>query len=175
MLASLAHDGGAYAWLVVVAYLLGAAFAALAARGAKRKRERLFWYAMAFLLLILGANKQLDLQTLVTTVGRDLAKSEGWYQYRRIAQVVFVGLLAVGAIAFLAAILAWARKAPRSVKVAAAGSVLLSAFIVTRAASFHHIDEWVTVSIDGLRSGWWLELAGIAAIGFSGLAYRAGH
>lgn len=175
MLSSFVHDSGPYAWLVVAAYFAGAVAAFLAARSARRRPERLFWYVMALLLLVLGANKELDLQTFVTTIGRDIAKGEGWYNYRRLAQIVFIGLLAVGAVVLISALFGWARRSPRSVKFAATGSVLLAAFILTRAASFHHIDEWVTVSIEGLRSGWWLELAGIAVIGISGLAYRRGR
>ena len=59
-------------------------------------------------------------------------------------------------------------------KAAAVGIGLLMVFIFMRAASFHHIDDWVTINIAGLRSGWWLELAGIAVMGLSALAYRFG-
>ena len=45
-------------------------------------------------------------------------------------------------------------------------------FVFMRAASFHHLDEWVTVKIGLMRSGWWLELAGIAVIALSAVAFR---
>jgi hypothetical protein len=53
------------------------------------------------------------------------------------------------------------------------GIAILLAFILLRAASFHHIDDWVTVDVRGLRGGWWLELAGIVVITLSALTYRA--
>ncbi len=56
-------------------------------------------------------------------------------------------------------------------KCAAAGIVLLFTFVVVRAGSFHHIDQWVTVDVAGLRSGWLLELAGIVVIGVSAMAF----
>ena len=52
------------------------------------------------------------------------------------------------------------------------GLAILLAFIFVRAASFHHIDYWVTVPIAGLRSGWWLELLGIAVISWAAATYR---
>jgi len=42
---------------------------------------------------------------------------------------------------------------------------------VVRAGSFHHIDQWVTIDVAGLRSGWLLELAGILVIGVSAIAF----
>jgi hypothetical protein len=55
----------------------------------------------------------------------------------------------------------WLRNSAWSVKAGVIGLVTLLAFIFVRAASFHHIDRWVTFNIAGLRSGWWLELLGI--------------
>ena len=59
-----------------------------------------------------------------------------------------------------------------AVKSAAVGIVLLFTFVVMRAGSFHHLDNWVTINVAGMRSGWWLELAGIAMIGLSALVFR---
>jgi uncharacterized membrane protein len=50
---------------------------------------------------------------------------------------------------------------------------MLFTFILLRAASFHHVDDWVTIDVRGLRSGWWLELVGVVVIALSALAYRA--
>ena len=60
-------------------------------------------------------------------------------------------------------------------KTAAIGLVLLFAFIVMRAASFHHMDKWVTRNVAGMRSGWWLELLGITVTGLSAIAYARGN
>jgi hypothetical protein len=81
-----------------------------------------------------------------------------------------LALLAIGLIG-LAVLVRWLRGSSRSVNAAAAGIVLLFIFIVLRAASFHHIDHWVTIDIAGLRSCWWLELAGIVVTGASALFF----
>ena len=65
------------------------------------------------------------------------------------------------------------RPGTRPARTAAGGIALLFIFILLRAASFHHIDDWVTVDVRGLRSGWWLELVGIVVIAISALAHRS--
>jgi len=171
MWAILVHDRGSLAWIIVAAYAVGALLA-FAAAGSSSGRERTFWIGAAITLLLLGINKQLDLQTDLTTVLRAAALSEGWYGDRRDAQGAFILLIALfGAICgfFLSIGL---RETSTAVKVAAAGLMVLVAFVFVRAASFHHIDYWVTISIAGLRSGWWLELLGIAIIACAAGAYR---
>lgn len=166
-----AHDAPV-AWFVVAAYFASAVAAWLAGSSSGAKRDRHFWYVAAVLLVLLGINKQLDLQTTLTVVGRDMAKREGWFDQRRLVQEAFVLVLVVGASLVGGALALWLRRSATAVKVAAAGVVLLFAFILLRAASFHHMDSWVTRNVAGLRSGWWLELLGIAVISLSALAYR---
>ena len=169
--ALLIHDRGPIPWLIVASYFLGAIAAFWASRSA-RKRERVFWLGTALLLVFLGLNKELDLQTLMTAKAKIIAHRGGWYDQRRAVQGLFLLALAgVGGLA-LVALLRWLRKSATQVKTAAAGIVLLFIFVVMRAASFHHIDRWITVNIAGMRSGWWIELAGIAVIGLSAFAFR---
>lgn len=169
-IASFFHDRSAVAWVIVAAYFLGAMAAWLASR-AGRRRERWFWTGAALLLVMLGFNKELDFQSHLTNWGRSFARHLGFFDYRREIQGIF--LLVLGGLAVLATVtlLAWLRRASAPVKTAALGVGVLMAFIIIRAASFHHIDHWVTVDIAGMRTGWWLELAGIAVIGISALAY----
>ena len=169
--ALLFHDRTPLAWIVVAAYFIGAA-AAFWASSSVRRQDRRFWIATALTLIFLGLNKELDLQTFLTTEGRSLAQQGGWYEQRRLIQGLF--LLGLAVIGFLvrAALVTWLRKSPRSVKTAAVGLVILFVFILMRAGSFHHIDNWVTINVAGLRSGWWLELTGIVTIALSALAYR---
>ena len=84
-------------------------------------------------------------------------------------------LLAIGAVAAFAALWLWLRHSAAAVKTAALGLVVLFAFILLRAASFHHMDRWVTRSVAGMRSGWWLELLGIAVTALSAIAYMRGN
>jgi hypothetical protein len=168
----LLHDPTPVAWIIVGAYLVGAIVCFLAGRLSDQKRDRIFWLGTGMFLALLGLNKQLDLQSLLTEAGRSIAQREGVYDARRLIQAVFILALAAGSILGVAMLTGWLRRSEASVKVAAFGVVLLFAFILMRAASFHHMDGWVTHRVAGMRSGWWLELAGIAVIGLSAMRYR---
>jgi len=168
---ALIHDQGSLAWLIVGGYLAGALLAFLAGSVAAG-RERGLWLGTGIALILLGINKQLDLQTDLTQLAKVVAHVEGWYDWRRDVQGVFLLLIALGAIGFGLFLWRWLRGASPSAKIAAMGLVILLAFIFVRAASFHHIDYWVTIPVAGMRSGWWLELLGIAVIGAAAAAYR---
>ncbi len=165
------HDPTLLAWCITAAYFGAAGLTFAAVRTGSDSRDRAFWLACTALLILLGFNKQLDLQGYITAAGRVLAKREGWFAERRLLQGAFILALCTVAAAVLASLAIWLRRSTASVKVAALGIVLLFAFILWRAASFHHMDVWVTHEIAGMRSGWWLELAGIIIIASSAFAF----
>jgi hypothetical protein len=165
------HDPGPLAWFIVAGYLI-AAFLVFRAAAATSGRERAFWFATGIAMVLLGINKQLDLQNDLTDIARAAAHSEGWYGWRRDVQGLFLLLMALGTAAIAALLWRWLRDSSHGAKVAALGLVILLAFIFVRAASFHHIDYWVTIPIAGMRSGWWLELLGIAVISWAAATYR---
>jgi len=159
------HDPGVLPWLIVMGYLV-AALLTFRAGSVTDGRERILWFGTGIALILLGINKQLDLQSDLTWAAKVLAHREGWYDnWRRDVQGIFILLIALGALALALFLWRWLRDASVNAKVAAMGLAILAAFIFVRAASFHHIDYWVTVPIAGMRSGWWLELIGIALIG----------
>ena len=169
--AALFNDRTTFAWIIVVFYFAGAG-ACFWARSGAESRERRFWLATAVLLVLLGLNKELDLQAVMTQHARAVVQYLGLFEQRRLMQGLFLLLLATAALIAVLVLAGWLRGASRPAKAAACGIVLLFAFVVMRAASFHHIDHWVTIDVAGLRSGWWLEIAGIAVIGLSALVYR---
>ena len=171
--AALFNDRTTFAWVVVLFYFV-AAGAAFWAGGGPESRERYFWVATGILLVLLGLNKELDLQAVLTQQARAVVRHLGLYEERRLMQGAFLLSLTVAGLIAAFMLAAWLRKSSRPAKAAAVGIVLLLAFVVMRAASFHHIDHWVTIDVAGLRSGWWLELAGIAVIGISA-AIRGGR
>src|ERR1035441_4896711 len=102
-------------WSVVAAYLLAAAFcarAALARRkmGTEERRASAIWWLLALALLLLGINKQLNLQTLLIVLGRRAALAGGWYRQRRLAQLIFSVGFAVAGLAALWFLLARFRR-----------------------------------------------------------------
>ena len=159
-------------WLTVVLYFVTAWSCLRSARRlsgpmaglGEARRERAFWSVLALLFLALGINKQLDLQSLLTEVGRMLARDEGWYESRGQVQLVFI--LAVGAlgVAAAAAGIYAVRRATLGARIAAGGAALVMAFVVIRAASFHHVDRFIDSRWVGLRANWVVELGGIAIV-----------
>jgi hypothetical protein len=109
--------------------------------------------------------KQLQLQDDLTGMVRNLLKADGWYDRHVEAQKLFAAILAIVLLGVSALLGSWFRGSTASVKTAAGALWLLVAFVLVRAASFHAMDEWVIRERLGLRVGWWIELAGIAAIG----------
>lgn len=176
-------DPSVMGWVTVIAYGLAAVLCLAAAfrnrttvdvAGARHWHG--VWLGVALLMAFLCLNKQLDLQSLLTDVGRVLAKQEGWYGQRRIVQRWFVGSVAAAGAATLA-FLAWkARVFFRERIVLLAGLAMLLSFIIIRAASFHQVDVLIRSRIIGLRINWILELGGIALVALgaiqSGLPFR---
>jgi hypothetical protein len=159
-------------WFTVGVYLLGAFYcwrAATKARGAAEFRR--FWLGLAVLLLALGINKQLDLQTAFTFAAKDFAKATGWYESRRGVQRVFVVLIALTGSAGTAGLFWHFRREWRRLWSALAGLAFLLCFIVIRASSFHDVDMLLKSGPGRIRMNWILELGGIAAIAFP--AWRA--
>src|SRR5213595_770462 len=95
-------DVGFIPWLITFAYFVAAGLCFWAGRKeksqslgrARRWNAPIFWFTLCGLLVALGFNKQLDLQSDLTEVGRSMAKSEGWYENRRVFQGIFVFLFA---------------------------------------------------------------------------------
>lgn len=165
-------DPSVAGWLATFAYFataLGCWQAALRIRPAYRKlpalhREWRLWRVLSALLAALGLNKQLDLQSALTELGRILAESGGWYAERRGVQLAFVAALAALALGATAGA-AWAtRRTTPPARIAVIGTGALLAFVVIRALSFHHFDRLISQSWLGLRASSLLELAGIAVI-----------
>lgn len=134
------------------------------------KRAVFFWLCCGLLMLALSINKQLDLQSYFTQLGRDWSKAGGWYDMRREVQAWFIRALAVvGALGLLA--LAWfIRGARPAYYLALVGILFTVCFVVIRAASFHHVDVLIGYEVAGVRMNWILELGGIFIVGVSTLA-----
>jgi hypothetical protein len=160
-------------WLTVVAYLSASWACGWATRAEEKlagdhaRARSVFWWLLAGLLLLLGINKQLDLQTALTVVGRRLAREQGWYENRRFYQVIFLGCIAVVGW-FLLGLLCWLSRPLRGRRLLALlGGVYLGSFVVIRASSFHHVDQLLGLRFGGLKWNWILELMGIACVGVS--------
>jgi len=112
----------------------------------------------------LGINKQLDLQTALTEFGRVLADNQGWYDKRQVVQLWFIIGVASACILMACILLVIARKSPAPTWLALIGTTTVLAFVLIRAASFHHIDRFIGGTILGLRWNWVLEMGGIITV-----------
>ena len=126
-----------------------------------------FWFALCGVMVFLGFNKQLDLQSCFTQVGRDMAKSEGWYEERRAVQGIFVVVMAILGGLTIAGAWWYIRGAWRRYRVAFFGIIYLVTFVIMRAASFHHMDVFIQSTFLGMAFNHILELGGIAFIGYA--------
>ena len=152
-------------WIVVLGYIVAAVLTVVAARRASG-RERRFWWLATAVLVVLGINKQLDLQSLLTETLRHLARQQGWYGARREAQLAFILALLAAAAFGGALVFAWLTRTRTSgrVRVATLGLMMLGTFVLVRATSFHHVDTLLRGELLGLRLHVWLEAAGIAVV-----------
>lgn len=149
-------DPSPLGWTTVAAYAVAAWLSWEAARRAARTARTVarlapvhaadqralaaFWTGACALLVLLGVNKQLDLQSLLTQVGRDLAIAQGWYETRHRVQVAFVaGLAGLCALAG-AGVAWWLRRVLGRIAGPLLGLAAIAVFVIVRAASFHHVD-----------------------------------
>ncbi len=169
-------DHNVIGWSTVAAYLIAAWLCGAYARRADRispvvrfRWHRSFWWSLAAVMLLMGINKQLDLQNWLTAVGRQLARTQGWHDQRRTIQIWFVaGIASISLI--LLTWLGWAfRRDWRQHGLALFGIVSLVTFVMVRAASFHHVDEFLSWRPAGVKFRWMLEIGGIACVGTSAL------
>jgi hypothetical protein len=165
-------DPSVMGWLTVAAYAAAAVACWRAACRADTPQGRAGgvwrqWMLMTVLMGLLCLNKQLDLQSLLTDIGRVLAREQGWYRERRgFQKAVVLGTLAVSLSGAAFVLLRfrhfWIKNA-----LLFAGLVLLCTFIAVRAISFHHVDTLLRTRFIGMKLNWFLELSGIALVGLA--------
>ena len=128
------------------------------------KSEVFFWIALGTLLILLGINKQADLQSLITLYGRDLFKYFGLYKVRRTFQIAFIAIVALIGSIVVALALSLVRYWNWCCKIAVMGLGFQSAFVVIRAASFHQVDQWLGIRLLDMKMNLILESIGLVLI-----------
>lgn len=160
-------------WLTVVLYAWVAWWSFYVLQRERRHRivlsvnEKPVWRLMMVGMIALGINKQLDIQSALTEIGRILAQEQGWYGNRRQVQEAFIFTVPIVGLTVLAAITVLVWKMPRATLWACAGAAGLLVFIAIRAASFHRVDEMLGWRLAGLPLNWVLEMGSLLVIGWS--------
>lgn len=127
-------------------------------------KEMWLWQMITVGLVLLGINKQLDLQSALTEIGRLIAVYQGWYETRREVQGWFISTVGLLVIATLTLVALLARKTPFATRITVFGCFLLLAFVLIRAASFHHFDRLINHVVFGVRMNWVFEIGGLLII-----------
>jgi hypothetical protein len=158
-------DNTPIGWFTVGIYAICFSLSALLAKRELREGEfGRFWLVLAVLLLLLGVNKQLDLQSWLTQFGRDLALSQGWYGQRQGVQIVFIVIMMLGGVlALLWGSWRW-RDLWQMHSWACVGLVLLGVFVLVRAASFHHVDALLHLRLGPISGNGLMENGALALI-----------
>lgn len=133
-------------------------------QGAQADSRKVFWMMAAPMLVLLCISKFCDLSTMVSTMARQMAKTEGWYVHRRIFQIFTIlgtGVIGVSVVGYMA----WRQRDLSNRYVGALfGMVYLVGFVVVRAISLHQIDSFLSLNVSGFSVNWLLENAGIACV-----------
>jgi len=156
-------------WSTAAGYAVVAGLCLWAARATAGDRWK--WRLVAIVMAILAVNKQLDLQSLLTDIGRTIARQDGWYRERRAIQqtAVLVALAMAGLLTGLAVFLDrrfWQRHL-----LLGFGMLVLLTFVAVRALSFHHVDVLLRSRVIGVKMNAILEIGGLTLIGVA--AWRA--
>lgn len=162
-------------WMIMAAYFTVALLCFATAQGV-RPRERRWWLALAVALLLLGINKQIDLQMLAVDFARDNAVAHGWYGQRQHYQRLFVGAMVAGGL--MAAIMLTRGVGARgggAMRASIVGICLLGGFVIIRAASLNHIDGMLGQRFAGVRFNTVMELAPLLVIAAAALGARRGR
>ena len=142
-----------YGVTLTALYAVATGFAATRAR----QRGGWFWTLAAAYLLLLTLNKQLDLQTFLTQTGRCVARYQGWYGERRIAQAdvayVIAGLMAAAFAATVTLI--------RVNRLMVTGLALITAFLALRILSFHNTDILLQLPLYGYPLYQFIEMSSV--------------
>ncbi len=160
-------------WVTVAAYFVSAlgcywtAWREPMPDGTRRPHSRpsAFWLVLAGLMVALGVNKQLDLQSLATQIGRDVIKGWDLYRTRGVLQVGFILVVALVCAGSFAGLLWVSRGSLRHRWLAIVGMLFILGFVLIRASSFHHVDVLLAARLGAVRWNWIFELGGISVVG----------
>jgi DNA-directed RNA polymerase subunit RPC12/RpoP len=158
-------DASILGCVTVVVYLVATFRCVVKAKDSKKFGGNYqFWLYLGTFLLLLGINKQLDLQSWLTEFVKDSAQAHGWYERRRPVQIFFIALLGFGLVVALLSLRLFLANSWRHNKLTWVGIILLATFIVMRAASFHHLDVLINRPILGVNINVIFEIGAILLI-----------
>lgn len=171
-----AGDPTVLGWLVTALYLGTAGLCLSNACGRRQNPHtasyRWFWWFLGLTMLLLGINKQLDLQMLLADVGRTTARTLGWYRTRKPIQIRAVALAASLSLGLLGAVLFQLRRAPRSTWCALGGLLLLVGLVSVHLVSLHRLESTLHRPMFGLPLGTFMEIVAALVVLLSAWLFK---
>lgn len=162
-------DPTIFGWVTVFCYFAAAHLSYKEYKQVKYNHllgEPRFWFSLAIVLIFLGFNKQLDLQTVFTYLVRQLSIQQGWYEERRYYQLIFIIGLAVSMLGLIYALRIFLARCWHLYKITWVGIILLCFFVLVRASSFHYFDSLIGEQLLGLKINVMMEIGALIIIMF---------
>ena len=164
-------------WIITIFYFLTfilCLWAGVAAQKSEKSKgtyeSRRLLIGIAVLLLLLGFNKQLDFQELLSIIGRRVAKAQGWYSIRRSVQMTFIVLFTLIVLLSLAKWARWMKGRWHRYGLFFIGIVLILLFVIIQAAFTEHVFFMRTTRY---HSGVYILLSILEPVGILLVAVRA--
>ncbi len=165
-------------WITVAAYFLCAAVTLKLYFSSQNifprevaVKQKQFWLCLGLIMLFLGINKQLDLQSLLTATGRYFAHKDGWYAQRRNVQVIVIIGILISLTTAMVCFMLHFKPLLKTNWLAITGLAFLLIFIAVRATSFHHMDALINTRLLNMRMNWILELSGITGVAIPAISF----
>ena len=171
------HVGDPYpmGWIIFSGYMITSVLCLFAGLSVKKldydgekKKDTIIWFGLSVIMFLLGLNKQLDLQVLFFDIGSIVSYSQGWFEFRREAQKLFIAGLGLAVIILLVTISVIFRRQLMKNKLIPIGTLLVVSYVLIRASTFSHI-EFIPAgmrTISHIHMRYVLELTGIICIGY---------
>lgn len=156
-------DPSIMGWSITFAYLVTTAICFWRAKRST-EQHKFFWFLIGLFLILMGINKQLDLQTLFIQTAKHLSIEYGWYEHRHKVVLGFIAALLLWGAASQAWLYSVMEKLDRYEKLALFGLGILFVFIAARAAAFQHMDIFANSKMLAQRMYWAMEMSGIVCI-----------
>jgi hypothetical protein len=160
------NDPTLLGWATTAGYLFAVALGFILMARAKKNASPIsrFWSVFSVVFLLLGLNKQLDLQTLLLKTASEIASSLGFYEMRHLIRVGFVTLAGIFVLAGFLWLFAKRRVfLPRDPFLwIAIGLVFV--FVLIRTSAFDGILRLTGLGLERNRGAHHLELAGVICL-----------
>lgn len=99
-----------------------------------------FWFATGVLLFVMAAGRAGNVSDLLTDIGREQARSGGWYEVRRSFQVWVIGAVATGWVVAVAVAVWRVPERRRRYLPTAVAVFTLICYVGVRLISLHQVD-----------------------------------